>query len=77
MSEPLKESHPMLMVQNVLTFGVVIATNGQPFRVPIEEMRKALVQNLPAGTGVGQMTCTDHGPYLPPIDKPATKTTKP
>lgn len=72
MSEPLKQGHPLLMVQQVLTFGVVIATNGQPFRIPIEEMRKALVDNLPPGTGVGQLICTDHGPYLPPTDKPTT-----
>lgn len=64
-TKPLEERHPALLVQNVFTFGVVIATNGGPFRIPAEEIRDAIVKALPPGTGVGKITCTDHGPYGP------------
>lgn len=64
-SKPLEERHPGLMVQTVMTFGVVIATNGESFRFPVEEMREAIIKALPPGTGVGQITSTDHGPYGP------------
>lgn len=68
-TKPLEERHPMLMVQTVLTFGVVIVTNGEPFRLPVEEMREAIIKALPPGTGVGKITCTDHGPYGPWSEK--------
>lgn len=63
MSIELKERHPGLMVPNVITFGVVIYTNGGALHAPCEAIRKAIIDALPPGTGVGQVTATQHGVY--------------
>lgn len=63
MSNELKERHPTLMVPYVVTFGVVIYTNGGMPAWPSNLLRDALVAALPPGTGVGEVTCTNHGVY--------------
>lgn len=65
MNNTLKERHPMLMVPEVFTFGVVIYTNGgsDRARLPAEAIRSAIVAALPPGTGVGPVTATNHGVY--------------
>lgn len=60
----LQERHPGLMVPHVFTMGVVIYTNGQSPHFPAEQVREAISAALPPGTGVGQVTCTDHGVYV-------------
>ena len=71
MSEPLKERHPQLMVPHVFTCGVVIYTNGNHghLHFPAEAVRAAIVDSLPPGTGVGQVTATGHGVYIHPTPK--------
>ena len=71
MSAELKERHPCLMVPYVYTFGVVIYGNGSPLpALPVKALREALIDNLPAGTGVGDVTATDHGVYTPTKETP-------
>ena len=62
----LKERHPGLMVPEVFTFGVVIYHNGGRMDVPTEAIRDAIIKALPPGTGVGQVTATNHGVYEGP-----------
>jgi hypothetical protein len=53
------------MVPMVFTLGVVIYTNGERVRFPAAEARAAIIAALPAGTGVGSLTATEHGVYSP------------
>ena len=61
----LSERRHMLMVPRVFTCGVVIYTNGNDgtLHFPAEAIRQAIIAQLPPGTGVGQVTATDHGVY--------------
>lgn len=58
---PLNERHPQLMVPYVITFGVVIYTNGSAPVWPSETLRDALTKALPPGTGIGPVTSTVQG----------------
>lgn len=64
----LTERHPQLMVAHVHTFGVVLYTNGNAPAWPADALRDALIAALPPGTGVGPITCTNHGVYMPEKD---------
>lgn len=66
MSNPLKERHPTLMVPHVFTFGVVLYTNGPAPVWRAEALRETLISCLPPGTGVGEVTLTNHGAYVKP-----------
>ncbi len=59
----LQERHPVLMVPHVVTFGVVIYTNGGFKGLDTKAIREALVQQFPPGIGVGDVSCTHHGVY--------------
>ncbi len=66
MSNDLKTSHPLLMVPHVVTFGVVIYTNG-PLNLPSPEaLREAIARELPHGCGVSSISYTNHGVYEGP-----------
>lgn len=60
----LQEAHPILMVPHVITFGVVIYTNGGLQPLDVEAIRRSIVAQLPQGSGVGQVTYTHHGPHV-------------
>lgn len=63
MSNELKGHHrPTLMVPYVVSFSVVIYTNGVMPAWSLD-LRDALIAALPPGTGVGEVTCTNHGVY--------------
>lgn len=59
----LTEHHPSLMVPHVITFGVVLYSNGPCPAWPAQALRDALIAALPPGTGVGEITSTSHGVY--------------
>lgn len=63
MSEPLKTQHPCLMVPHVISFSVVLYTNGPAPAWPQNMLEEALIAACPPGTGVGSVTCMNHGVY--------------
>lgn len=65
MTEPLKTPHPILMVPHLMSFSVVVYTNGAAPVFPANTVRDALLAVLPAGTGLGEITYANHGVYTP------------
>jgi len=63
MSKPLQTQHPILMVPHVLSFSVVLCTNGVQPLLSAETIRSAIIAACPPGTGVGPITCNSHGVY--------------
>lgn len=59
----LTTQHPMLMVPNIVSMSVVVYTNGGRLHIDPEAVRKALIDSLPAGTGVSSVSCMQHGVY--------------
>jgi hypothetical protein len=55
---------PLLMVPIRYTFSVIIYNTGVTPRWSMDAVRNALVAALPPGTGVGCVSCTDHGVYM-------------
>lgn len=60
----LSVQDPLLMVPIRYTFSVVVYNNGVAPHFPTEAIRNALVEALPPGTGVGDVSCTNHGVYM-------------
>lgn len=63
MSGELKTNHPLLMVPHVVSMSVVIYTNGPLPPLSADKLRQALIQDLPAGSGVSSITFNIHGVY--------------
>lgn len=59
----LQTQHPLLMVTEVLSFSVIVYHNGSTPTFSVEQIRQALIQQLPTDCGVSSMTCTLHGQY--------------
>jgi len=66
MAEKLESAHPLLMVPHVFSFSVVLYTNGAAptWKGPV--LRDALIAALPPGTGVSDVTVTNHAVYEGP-----------
>lgn len=66
----LKTQHPLLLVTEVVTFGVIVySSNGNAAQAAGHALAKGLrgfiVSSLPAGTGVSEVTVVNHGQYEP------------
>lgn len=63
----LETQHPLLMVPEVITFSVVVYTNGNNALLGVDlgkVVEGALTQVLPRGTGVGSVSTCRHGVYV-------------
>lgn len=67
MSSTLKTNHPLLMVTEVVSFSVVLYWTGtkgadKPI-INSEVLRNKLIEMLPPGTGVGDVSQVSHGQF--------------
>lgn len=69
----LKTQHPLLMVPHVLTFGVVIYSNGPRPVIDSEALRAELIRQCAPGDGVSAVSVVSHGVYEEPPAAAATR----
>jgi hypothetical protein len=60
-NKQLKQSRPMWLVPYEYTFSVMIYTNGSAPVIPNEAIRNAIAEHNASGTGVGDVSVTQHG----------------